>query len=196
MYFPKCILIGKCILNRKKREERGKHSRGRGTWAGPVVCDRVSLRGRRREKDEKHTRGRKHRAKCVLGHGWAPQGPHASTSHCRKPPSRLPPPALIVQHCSTGATVSGVQFYCSGVLLFYCSTATAVPGEPHMGPDTVLSRESYWSAVPGAQFYCSAVLLFYWSYSAWCAVLQFYCSTVLLQLQCLVSSTWAQAKKA
>ena len=26
MYFPKCILIGKCILNRKKREERGNIS--------------------------------------------------------------------------------------------------------------------------------------------------------------------------
>ena len=157
MYFPKCILIGKCILNRKKREERGKHSRGRGTWTGPVVCDRVSLRGRRREKDEKHTRGRKHRAKCVLGHGWAPQGPHASTSHCRKPPSRLPPPALIIQP------------------LFYWSC-------------------SAWCAV--LLFCCSTVLLFYWSCSAWCAALQFYCSTVLLQLQCLVSSTWAQAKKA
>ena len=34
--------------------------------------------------------------------------------------------------------------YSSTVLVFYCSTATAVPGELHMGPDTVLSREAYW----------------------------------------------------
>ena len=32
----------------------------------------------------KHARGRKHRVKCVLGHGWAPQGPHASTSTCQE----------------------------------------------------------------------------------------------------------------
>ena len=145
MYFTR-----ECILNKKKREERGKHSRGRGTWTGPVVCDRVSLRGRRREKDEKHTRGRKHRAKCVLGHGGAPQGPHASTSHCRKPPSRLPPPALIIQplfYWSCSAWCAVLLFCCSTVLLelqclvcsstvllFYCSTATAVLGELHMGP--------------------------------------------------------------
>ena len=61
-------------------------------------------------------------------------------------------PATVLLECSAWcavllfywSTVSGVQFYCSGVLLFYCSTATAVPGELHMGPDTVLSREAYW----------------------------------------------------
>ena len=95
------------------------HISWRGTWTGPVVCDRVSLRGRRREKDEKHTRGRKHRAKCVLGHGWAPQGPHASTSHCRKPPSRLCTPAS-THHPATERSNSALLMHGSSVLAFLC----------------------------------------------------------------------------
>ena len=76
-------------------------------------------------------------------HGYPRQ--HSSSSHCSTGVQCLVRSSTVLLfYCSTGATVSGVQFYCSGVLLFYCSTATAVPGELHMGPDTVLSREAYW----------------------------------------------------
>ena len=52
--------------------------------------------------------------------------------------------AVLLFCCSTVLLELQCLVYSSTVLVFYCSTATAVPGELHMGPDTVLSREAYW----------------------------------------------------
>ena len=75
--------------------------------------------------------------------------------------------------------------------------APVTAGSPHHGYPRQHSSSSHCSTGVQCLVRSSTVLLFYCSTGLQClvyssTVLVFYCSTVLLQLQCLVSSTWVQ----
>ena len=75
--------------------------------------------------------------------------------------------------------------------------APVTAGSPHHGYPRQHSSSSHCSTGVQCLVRSSTVLLFYCSTGVQClvyssTVLVFYCSTVLLQLQCLVSSTWVQ----